>query len=155
MNEEEADLILREMEEKEQFLERVARGVPPMLAGHELRWHPKQVSALMADPEFMELVDAAIERSIDTIESVLHDKAKNGNMSAIMMVLYNRRPERWRDVKRIEVSQQTQVTVTHVEATKAAAVELLRANGAAVMQQLTPGPQTDIVDAEVVTDDDA
>ena len=98
------DQMFADIAEKETFLDRVANGCPPLLAGHELRWSPKKTKEVMNDPEFADLVNAAIERGLDAVEATLMRKAQEGNMAAITMVLFNRRADRWRDVKRIDIT---------------------------------------------------
>jgi len=147
------DQMFLDIAEKETFLERVANGCPPLLAGHELQWNPKKVREIMADPEFAELVSASIERSIDTVEATLVRKAQEGNMAAITMVLFNRRADRWRDVKRIEVRTDATVTIQSVESVKEAARALLATHGASGMQALNQGVE-EIIEAELVEDDD-
>lgn len=153
MSEHGPEAVLKEVEEKNAFLDLIAHGVPPLLAAHELRWHPRYMKGVLADPEFAELMEAAIERSLDGIEATLNEKARKGNMAAIQMVLFNRRPERWRDVRRIEVHQETTVTVQQVGAVKQAALAILAERGAAAMQALgAPTAEGEIVDADVVGD---
>lgn len=74
-------------------------------------------------------------------------------MAAIQMVLFNRRPRSWRDVRKIELTGRTEVTVVQVEATRRAAIELLRERGAGVMQALTAGID-DVIEAELVEEPD-
>ena len=145
------DAIFALVREREDFLDRVARGTPVNLAGFAVRWSPQRVKQELNDPQFAALVEAAVERSLDSIEETLHRKAVDGNMAAIQMVLFNRRPRSWRDVRKIELTGRTEVTVVQVEATRRAAIELLRERGAGVMQALTAGID-DVIDAEVIED---
>ncbi len=145
------DAIFAQVRERETFLARVAQGTPVNLAAFEVRWSPKRLKQEMANSDFVELVDAAVERSFDAVEETLMRKARDGNMAAIQMVLFNRRAHKWRDVKRIEVRHEGGVTVQAVEATKVAALELLREHGVGAMQALAAA-DGDIIDAEVVSD---
>ena len=147
------DAIFALVREREDFLDRVARGTPVNLAGFAVRWSPQRVKQELNDPQFAALVEAAIERSLDSIEETLHRKAVDGNMAAIQMVLFNRRAHRWRDVKRIVVRHEGGVSVQAVAATKAAAIELLREHGVRAMQALGPA-SAEIVEAEIVEDAD-
>lgn len=151
MTPEDEEQVFAEIAEREEFLALVSSGVPTRLAAYKVRWTPKQLKRMLADPEFAELIDDATERSLDGIEATLHRKAEEGNMAAIQMVLFNRRPRSWRDVRKIELTGRTEVTVVQVEATRRAAIELLRERGAGVMQALTAGID-DVIDAEVIED---
>lgn len=153
MTPEDEETVFAEITEREEFLTLVASGVPQRLAAYKVRWTPKQLKQILADPDFVELIDDAAERSLDGIEATLHRKAEEGNMAAIQMVLFNRRPRNWRDVRKIEITQRTDVTVVQVEATKQAAIALLRERGAGVMQALTRGVD-DVIDAELVEEPD-
>lgn len=145
------DQMFLDIADKETFLDRVANGCPPLLAGHELRWSPKKTKEVMNDPEFADLVNAAIERGLDAVEATLMRKAQEGNMAAITMVLFNRRADRWRDVKRIEVRTDATVTISSIESVKAAAIALLAQRGVDAMQELNAG---EILEAELVEDED-
>ena len=140
--------LVREMGEREELLEAVSNGCPPELAAFRLGWTPRKMREVMQEPEFVELIQFAAERSVDAIEEVLQAKALAGNMAAIQMVLYNRRAHTWRDVRRIEVRTEATVSIQQVESTKQAAIALLRERGAGALQLLSGAD--DIVDAEVV-----
>ena len=66
------------------------------------------------------------------------------------MWLYNRRPDRWKDVRRIEVKNDLTVNFGTIAAQKAAILDILREQGPEALQ-LGAGP---IVDAEVVERDE-
>ena len=74
-------------------------------------------------------------------------------MAAITMVLFNRRADRWRDVKRIEVRTDATATINSTESAKAAAIALLADRGVDAMQALNAGTLDEIIDAELVDDD--
>lgn len=134
--------------ERELFLELIADGIPPNLAGFQCQWTPRQTKLNLADPEFAQLVRAARTRAVDSVEHMLFAQAKKGNMAAIQMVLYNERGEQWRDVKRIEV--RGEVTVNHIDlvaAKEVALAELRRGN----IGELQPGG---VLDAESYEDTD-
>jgi hypothetical protein len=61
--------------------------------------------------------------------------------------LFNRAPERWRDVKRIEVRAEHKVSIGAVETVKAGVLQLLREQGVGAMQALE---SPDIIDADVI-----
>lgn len=64
------------------------------------------------DPDFAEEEQLAMARADDTVVSALFQAAKDGNVTAIQVWLYNRRPEEWRDKRGqpVMISQQTQVS---------------------------------------------
>ncbi len=146
------DSDLRRIMEREQFLELVASGVRPLRAGIEVGWSPHKTRRELKDPDFAELVSLAEDQLIEDIEATLFAQAKRGNMTAIQMVLYNKRPDEWRDVKRIEIQHDTKVQIGVIHSVKAAAAELLREKGVAAVQQLVAGDsgQGEVVDAEII-----
>jgi len=132
------DIIQREL-----FFERIACGIHPVNAGIEAGWSPAQTKKKMAEPEFKELCEAALQRADASIEEALYAIASRGNLGAIQMWLYNRQPDRWRDVKRIEVRNDVTVSLGVVESVKRGAIELLREQGVGAMQAIGP-----VVEAE-------
>lgn len=139
--------LFDDLVEAERFIELVAVGVHPLNAGIEVGWTPRHTKAKMKDPEFAELVDLAIDRANASMEEAVYQKGRAGNVTAQMFWLLNRVPERWRDVKRIEVRADHKVSVTAVESVKAGVIELLRDQGVAAMQELE---SPDIVDADII-----
>jgi len=139
-----SDTQLREIEECTRFLELVRMGVGPLNAGLEVGWSPAKTRRMLKQQEFGDLVADANDQLDENIQAALARAAQNGNMTAIQMWLYNRRPEEWRDVKRIEVHNQTEVSIGIVASVKQAAAELLREHGPKALQ---PGG---VIDAEVV-----
>lgn len=135
-----------DMVEAERFLELVAHGVHPVNAGIEVGWSPAKTKSKMKDADFVDMVNGATDRANASIEEALYSKALAGNVSAIQMWLFNREPERWRDVKRIEVRAEHQVQIGVVESVKTGVLDLLRENGAAALQALNPGT---VIDVEV------
>lgn len=138
------DTQLRDMEECTRFLELVRIGVGPLNAGLEVGWSPAKTRRMMKQPEFADLVADANDQLDENIQAALARAAQNGNMTAIQMWLYNRKPDEWRDVKRIEVHNQTEISIGVVASVKQAAAELLREHGPKALQ---PGG---FIDAEVV-----
>ena len=138
--------------ERELFLICLADGIPEDLAGYEVNWTPAKVRRVLAEPDFAEMVDAAKSRADGTIEAALHKLGRNGNLGAIQMWLYNRNPERWKDVRRIEVKNELNVNLSLVASTKQAVLEMLREVGPAALQ---PSYDDDdgIIDIEEVVDD--
>lgn len=128
------DELFNDIVERDLFVELVADGIPELNAGFEVGWTPSQTKRNLADPAFREIVDTAKERADGTIEAALFRLAKAGNLGAMQMWLYNRSPERWKDVKRIEVKNDTTINLGIVASTKQAVIEMLRENGAASLQ---------------------
>ena len=131
---------------RELFVELVAGGVAPINAGIQVGWTPRQLKRELADRDFKELVDAASERLIGSVEETLVAVAKRGNVAAITLFLFNRAPDRWRDVKRIEIKNDLTVSLGMVASVKQGALELLRENGVEAIQSLGQP----IIDAEIV-----
>lgn len=128
------DVLFNDIVERDLFVELVADGVPEVNAGFEVGWTPAQTKRNLGDPMFREIVEAAKDRADGTIESALYRLARAGNLGAIQMWLYNRSPDRWKDVKRIEVKNDTTINLGIVASTKQAVMEMLRENGAASLQ---------------------
>lgn len=135
------------MAAKEEFIDLVARGASPVNAGVQVGWSPQHTRKMLKDEEFADLVMGSVERANGSIEEALYARAMLGNVTAMQMWLFNRAPDRWRDVRRIEVHADHRVEVRQVASTKTAVLELLREHGAGVMQALEAGT---IYDAEVV-----
>lgn len=53
--------------------------------------------AMRDDPELKKEIEEAEEESIDEVESVLWETATSGNVTAIIYLLQNRRPDKWQD----------------------------------------------------------
>ena len=145
------DLLFDDIIERELFIELVADGASEINAGFEVGWTPNRTTRNLADPGFRECVEFAKNRANGTIEQAMFKLGKNGNLGAMQMWLYNRAPERWKDVRRIEVKNDTTINLGLVGATKQAIIELMRSGGPAALQ---PAPADDIIDGEVVDEDD-
>ncbi len=141
----------KDMEDCTAFLESIARGVPFTLAGIEVGWSPHETARRLKNVEFAELVEVYRDLSIDRVEKKVYDMARDGHFPAIQMVLLNRRPSAWRDVKHIQVDQTSSVAEHVVQGVKEAALELLRAGGVAALQQ--GGALDEIIDAEATDGD--
>lgn len=147
MGAEEDNRLFDDIIEREMFVELLAGGVCSVNAGIQVGWTPSQTKRNLSDPGFKELVEAALERADGSIEEALYAIAKRGNLGAIQMWLLNRQPDRWRDVKRIEIKNDVTVSVGMIEAVKRGALDLLREQGVMAMQALDSG---EIIDAEVI-----
>lgn len=127
----------RRIPEAAEFFERVSDGAPVEVAAGAVGWSPRDLQRRMTDPVFFDLVEAAKMLADGTVQEALFKLAKSGHLGAIQMWLYNRQPELWKDVKRIEVHTDSKVSVSVVHAVKTGAIELLREQGVLEMQKLT------------------
>jgi hypothetical protein len=106
-----ADTVFEEMTAKEEFLTLIAQGVAPINAGIQVSWSPAKTRAMLRDAEFAEMVKDMQDCADGEIVQALFSRAKLGNVSAIQMWLFNRKPDEWRDVKRIEVRSEHKVQI--------------------------------------------
>lgn len=144
-----ADLVIQ----RSWFLEQVAGGCPLELAAYEVDWSPHQLREQLADQDFAILVDHAENRGLDEVERALMDMARNKNLGAIQMVLYNRRSSRWKDVKRVETHSTHEVGPATIAAVRGSVMEAIRLYGPAPLQiggALDQKGDDDILDGEVV-----
>lgn len=144
-------LALAEAEQIEEWLRMIREGTPPILAGYEVGWLPAKTKKFLADRDVAELVEASADLAVDSVVKVLFDKARAGNMTAVQMILFNRRPQEWRDVKRVELRGEVRITADEAASQAAMVLAMLR-QGA--VSELQPGGALDtygdVVDAEVV-----
>jgi len=129
-----SDELFNDIVERDLFIELVADGVPEVNAGYEVGWTPSQTRRNLGDPMFREMVEAAKTRADGTIETALFKLARAGNLGAMQMWLYNRTPDRWKDVRRIEIKNDTTINLGIVNSTKQAVLEMMREQGAAALQ---------------------
>jgi len=129
-------MALAETADVEAFLDSIANGVPELLAGIEVGWTPMQTRRRLKDPEFRQLVDIYMDLSIDKIEQALHELAVSKHLGAIQMVLHNRRSDKWRDTRRIEVRTEHTVAPELAAAARDVILATLRQGG---VQALQPG----------------
>ncbi len=141
-------------EQKEEFLEKVKRGIPRLHAAVDVGWTPRRLSLLLANAEFFELVTTYEECINDEVEMVLLQKAlAGGNMEAIKMWLLNRRPERWADKREVNISGEVVVAQVIVDGTREGLRAMLESpQGADIVAALTPGGALDaeVCDAELL-----
>ena len=148
------DELFNDIVERDLFVELVADGVSEINAGYEVGWTPAQTRRNLADPMFKEIVETARDRADGTIEAALFKLAKGGNLGAQQMWLYNRKPAAWKDVRRIEVKNETTINLGVVQSTKQAVLEMLASHGPGALQPSydPPALETPIIDAEVIDD---
>jgi hypothetical protein len=133
-----------------EFLHWVSKGRGPLNAALAVGWSPRFLTDQMKVQDFVELYDEARLRLIESVEEQAYAAALRGNITAIQLVLYCQANDKgWRPpTQRLSVTQQSQVRVELVEATKAAAVELMRSHGVEALQ--IGGPLDDLDDEEIV-----
>lgn len=125
-----------EMTKRVEFLDKVSCGTSELNAGIEVGWTPAKIRGLLADKGFREMVTFAQRLADGNIEKKLYQVARRGNMAAIQMWLFNREPDRWRDVKRIEVHHDATIQVGVIHSVKQGALALLGERSVADLQRL-------------------
>jgi hypothetical protein len=138
-----------ELHEKKMFLEKLRAGYGKYTAGQSVNWSPQHTDKVMADPDMIQIVDIVENMLDEDVERGIYIAARSGNVTAGMFWVLNRRPERWKDTKKITIERSDKVSVEIVHSVKQSALELLRAAGVPALQ---PGGALDIVDAEVISD---
>lgn len=139
----------------ELFLLNVADGVPIENAGFEVGWTPHQIGKKLADPEIREMIDAAKNRAVGSVEHAMFKLAIQGkNFGAQQFILMNLRSDKWKDMRKIEIKNEHTINGQIVVSTKQAIMEALRENGPAALQpahhELGSALDSDIVDAEII-----
>jgi hypothetical protein len=87
------DQTFEEMTARQEFIDKVSCGTSEFNAGIEVGWTPAKIRTMTADPDFRELVTFARELADGNVEGTLYRLAhEKGNMAAIQMWLFNRRP---------------------------------------------------------------
>lgn len=143
-------VTIAEMRERQRFIEKIGVGVDPLLAGLEVGWSIMKTRRITA--EMRELVDAARNIGELRIGQVVIDLAHRGVEWAVKLVMFNRRPDLYKDVRHIEVkhsdAQPAHVLRALREEMRAVVVEAARSGAVAQLQ-------APIIDAEVIEDGDA
>lgn len=126
------------MKAHERFLDLVADGISEVSAAFEVGWTPKQMHTMLQDRSYLELVIAARDRAVGTIEQVVFDKAKEGSPWAVKMFLENRAPERWQNssTQRIEVKTSSAGNAEMIGAVKESIMAVLASVGPKQLQAL-------------------
>ena len=65
------------------------------------------------DPAFVAAEAEAEAQGTEAVEDALYNLAVGGHMTAIMFVLQNRQPDRWKDMRQIAKTVKHEGTVTH------------------------------------------
>jgi hypothetical protein len=142
---EQKEMTQREMRELDSFLEALRNGVGPLNAAVAQGWSPAKLRRIQKDPEIAELIMMARERRLEGYEETLHSMANAGHFKALQMVLFNERSERWKDVRHIQMTANTQLDVGVVVSVKQSVAELIRENGVAALQA---GGALDVLEVE-------
>lgn len=133
-------------EQQQEFLDLIRRGVGQLNAAIQVGWTPAKLRRLLKEESFADLVFLAEESLIEDIEEAVYTAAKAGNSTAYKMVLYNRRPDKWRDVRHIQVEKSDRLEVDVVVGVKEGILASLREGGIAALQ---PGGVLDAVSTDI------
>lgn len=125
-----------EITEVEEFFDLVRGGAAELVAAYSVGWTPLKLRKLKKDRDFQDLLADANEHFLDAVETTVGMRAIAGNRWAVEMVLYNRRPDRWRPpAQKISIDNKTTVEHSVVLATTEAARQLLMEPGAVAALQ--------------------
>lgn len=92
------------------FLTKVAMGIPVVTACLEVGVTPRCVyNHRKNHPEFEDQMRIAAAQADDRVEKALFQKACTGDVIAAQIWLYNRRPGRWQDRRKVTVVTQEAV----------------------------------------------
>jgi hypothetical protein len=133
------------------FFELRMTGVEPALAALEVGWSLRQLRQKERDPYFGEIMVEITQGLVEAVEGVAVRKALAGNTEMIKLFLYNRSPDRWRDVRRI-VDERHDTPVEQIAASVTAGVlAAIRESGVRSMQSAFVPPAIEA--ASTVVDD--
>lgn len=97
-------------DKREAFLGHLRNGVRRMAAAEAVGVVYSTVwRAMDGDPAFKSAVNDAEMRADEEIEDALYQAALAGNVTAIQVWLYNRRPLQWRDMRQLAVAARMQI----------------------------------------------
>lgn len=137
-----------------EFLDLIRQGTGNIEAALAVGWSPKRLRQLMADHDFLEVIQIAHERRIENIEKRLYEMADNKHFPAIQMILYSQAADRgWRPPQqRVAVKHTGVVALERVNAVREAALAIMAEQG--VVALAAGGDlgddDDDIVDAEIL-----
>jgi hypothetical protein len=138
-----------ELHEKKLYLDKRVQGYGSQRAGQSIGWSPYRTAQMEKDPEIQQLLAIIEDMKDEDVERAMYIAAKSGNVTAGQFWLLNRRPDRWRDTKRIVVDHNERVSIEVVHSVKQSALELLQMTGVKALQ---PGGALGVIDAEIVED---
>lgn len=120
-----------EIAEIEAFFDLVIGGSSEMTAALALNWTPMKLRKYKEQPEFQAMLSDAEEGFLDAVETAVKQQALKGARWATEMVLYNRRPDRWRPPAHKIAVEHTNVATLEVVHTAAGALrEVIQDAGA-------------------------
>lgn len=134
-----------ELEEKRQFLDRLAQGYGPDVAGGAIGWSPHRIKQILRDPDMQQLMKLVDSRLDQNVVRAMYLAAVTGNVTAGQFWLLNRRPEEWRDTKKIVVERNERVSIEVIHSVKQGALELLQEAG---IRALQPGGVIDVDESD-------
>jgi hypothetical protein len=104
------------------------------------------------DPSFAEAEHEAEQVACELVEEALFEAAKQGNVEAIKLWLFNRAPERWKPAQKLQLEISGQVDHMHDSAARTEHIASLEATLLArvALHAETPALEPGILDAEVV-----
>lgn len=138
-----------EYQEKLLFLEKMQGGYGPLRAGQSVGWSPQHTEVVMRDPDMRQLISIIENMKDEDVERGIYIAGKTGNVTAAIFWMLNRKPEQWKDTKKIQIERSDKVSVEIVHSVKQSALELLKAAGVPALQ---PGGALDIIEGEVVSE---
>lgn len=134
-----------ELIEKRKFLDLLLAGKGPLPAGLEIGWSPLHINKMLQDPEIQQLMSVIEENKDQSVEYALYKAAMSGNVTAQQVWLFNRRGQKWRDVKRVVHEGEVKVAAEVIHSVRQVALGLLESHG---VEALQPGGALD----EIVID---
>lgn len=134
-----------ELTQKRKFLDLLLAGKGPLPAGLEIGWSPLHISKMQQDPEIQQLMQIIEEHKDQSVEYALYKAAMSGNVTAQQVWLFNRKGNRWRDVKRVVHEGEVRVAAEVIHSVRQVALGLLESHG---VEALQPGGALD----EIVID---
>lgn len=124
--------VVDEVSQIEQFFQLVIGGSSRLTAALALGWTPLQLRRYEEEPAFREMMADAEEGFLDDVESAVKQQALRGTRWAAEMVLYNRRPDRWRPPAHKIAVEHTNIATLEVVHTAAGALREVMADAGAV-----------------------
>lgn len=134
-----------ELVEKKAFLDELLQGKGPLPAGLSIGWSPLRIQQMLKDPEIVQLIAMIEEHKDQSVEAALYKAAITGNVTAQQVWLFNRKGNKWKDVKRVVHEGEVRIGAEVVHSVRQVALGLLESHGTKALQ---PGGALD----EIVID---
>lgn len=139
------DISYAELAKRQAFIDAVATGTDPTLAGIEMGWSLRKTKQVIG--EMGELIDLAQNVLDLRVSAVIADRALNGHEWAVKLWMFNRRPDLFKDVRHITHTHtdalQPHVIAATIDAVKEVTREALQGGR---LRELQPA----VIDAEVI-----